>query len=345
MKKIILLCLSLTLTAASCNLLGTAGGAKGILKSEDAAKNFQTANVINAKQNIDGISINVLAFDTRNAETMYMGSASGIFKSTDGSKSWVHILTGITVSDIATDPGSSDVLYASGLAGRNGKIIRSGDGGSTWVDVYTEPSNTNAVTSVAISKANSRIVLAGLATGEILRSIDEGKTWQASTDLEDNIVRIRFYNNTTAYAMSLTKGLSKSTDQGATWNPLPVGQVTLPQTSGGVRKFLDVGFDYKLPGVIFLATDQGLLRTIDDGVTWGIMYLPVRNTTLQVTATAINPIDSNNVLTAVGSTVFKSTNGGVTWETIKLPANQTVRQILINPVTPNIVYLGMGDRK
>ncbi len=346
MKKFILLVLSLSLTAASCNLLGGSSGAMGILKSDDGAKNFQVFNTINQKGNINGVSVNVLAFDAKNPEVIYLGSAGGIFKTVDGAKTWVHILTGITVSDISTDPNSSDVLYAAGLAGRNGKIIRSADGGNSWTDVYTEPSKSNAVASIAVSKANSKIVLAGLSTGEIIRSVDEGKTWQVATDLEDVFVKIRFYNSFTVYALTLSKGLVKSTDQGATWNPLPTGQVQLPaQSSSGVRRFLDLAFDQKLAGVIFVATDQGLLRTIDDGITWGLMYLPVRNTTLQVTAAAVNPTDSNNILTAVGSTMFKSTNGGVTWETIKLPSGQTVRHILMNPSTPNIIYLGMGDRK
>jgi len=66
----------------------------------------------------------------------------------------------------ATDPGIANQLYAVGLAGSNGKIIKSSDGGDSWVDMYTEPSKSNPVETIAISKANSRIVLAGLATGE-----------------------------------------------------------------------------------------------------------------------------------------------------------------------------------
>jgi photosystem II stability/assembly factor-like uncharacterized protein len=347
MQKVIILVLGLSLTAASCNILGGGSGSKGALKSDDAGKNFVAANTIAEKKNISGVSVNVLTFDSSNPDVIYLGSSSGIFKTEDGAATWRQILTGIAVSDIASDPVKSNTIYAVGLAGRNGKIIKSPDGGSTWADIYTEPSRSDTVTTVAVSKANSRIVLAGLSTGEIIRSTDEGQTWQVVTDLQDPVFRIRFYNTSSAYALGLTKGLNKSSDQGSNWSGLPVSDLQLPAGSAvsSVRRYLDLAFDQKLSGVIFTATEQGLLRTVDDGVTWSVMYLPVRDASLKVTAVAVNPNDSNGLFITIGSTLFKSANGGVTWETVKLPSNQTVRQILINPTTPNVIYLGLGDNK
>ncbi|HYE22397.1 MAG TPA: hypothetical protein VD998_02285 [Verrucomicrobiae bacterium] len=345
MQKIIILILGLSLTAASCNLLGGGGGSKGVLKSDDGGKSFHPAIQLAEKKTIGGVSVNIMTMDSDRPDTIYLGSSNGIFKTEDGAASWRQILTGIAVSDIASDPAKPSTIYAVGLAGRNGKIIKSPDGGATWADIYTEPSKSNAVTTISVSKANSRILLAGLTTGEIIRSTDEGVTWQVVRDLQDPLLRIRFYNSSTAYALTLTKGLNKSTDQGSNWSPLPVSDLQLPSTGSTVRRYLDMSFDQKLSGVIFLATEQGLLRTVDDGVMWSVMYLPVRDTSLKVTAVAVNPNDSNGLYIAVGSTLFKSTNGGVTWETIKLPSNQTVRQITVNPSTPNVIYLGMGDNK
>jgi photosystem II stability/assembly factor-like uncharacterized protein len=346
LNRNLILVLALALTAASCNLLGGGSGAKGILKSEDAGQNFQATNKLQPKGDIDGLSVNNLSFDANNRDIIYLSAASGIYKTEDAGATWRQILTGISVYDVVTDPNATDVVYAAGLAGRNGKIIRSADGGSTWTDLYTEPSRSTAVSSITVSKVNSKLLLAGLASGEIIRSMDQGQTWQAVTDLQDAMVRIRFYDTSTVYAVTLTKGVAKSTDQGTNWTSLSTPQIQIPTTgSSSIRRYLDVSFDQKLKGVIFVSTDQGVIRTVDDGATWSVMYLPVRNTTLISTAVAVSPLDSNTLYAAVGSTVFKSTNGGVSWETNKLPTGQTVRQILINPETPNVIYLGMGDKK
>jgi photosystem II stability/assembly factor-like uncharacterized protein len=345
MKRFVVLLLGLSLTAASCNLFGGGSGPQGILKSEDAGRNFQPSNQIDEKKNISGISVNILAFDSKNPDVMYLGSASGIHKSEDGARSWRQILTGINVLDFVSDPSTPERIYAAGIAGSNGKIIKSPDGGTTWADIYTEPSRANAAVSITVSRANSRIVLAGLSNGEIIRSTDEGQTWQGVTDLQDTILRLRAYDNNTIYALAVNKGLYKSTDQGSNWINFPVTDGGTSNDTISARRYMDIAFDQRLAGVIFLATEQGMLRSVDGAISWSIVFLPVRDTSLRVTAVAVSPLDSNTLYTAVGSTLFKSTNGGVTWETHKLPSTHTVRQILINPVTPNIIYLGMGERK
>src|SRR5262245_20596193 len=121
----IILVLALTLTAASCNLLGGGGGTKGILLSEDAGKNFQAANKLQVKGDINSLSVNNMVFDAKNQDIIYLSSSSGIYKTEDAGATWRQILTGIAVYDVVTDPSEADVVYAVGLAGQNGKIIRS----------------------------------------------------------------------------------------------------------------------------------------------------------------------------------------------------------------------------
>ncbi|MGE5298361.1 MAG: WD40/YVTN/BNR-like repeat-containing protein [Acidobacteriaceae bacterium] len=351
MNKILVLILGLSLTAAGCNILGSGStgntGAKGVLKSDDGGKNFLLMNTVNKKANISGVSVNTLIFDSKNSDIVYLGASDGIYKSIDAAGTWNKILQGMAVSDMAADTFSGDVIYAAGMAGANGKLIKSPDGGATWTDLYTEPSKTASVASVTVSKANSKILMAGLSTGEIIRSTDGGLTWQVVKKLADTLVSLRFYNTTTAYALTLTKGLNKSTDQGSSWEALPISTSTNADNinSMGISRYLDMAFDRKLSSVIFLATDAGLMRSVDNGATWSTIYLPVKDTSLKVTATSVHPSDSNTIFIAIGSTMLKSTNGGVTWETIKVPTGQTVRQILINPTSTNIIYLGMGNKK
>lgn len=346
MKKFLILVLGLSLTAASCNLLGSSG-AKGVMKSEDGGETYSPVNKLEAKGDISKISTNSLVMDPNDGDILYLGSASGVHRTQDGGKTWKLILTGGRVGDIAVDASSTNIVYAAGISGENGRVLKTTDTGETWKDIYTEPSKNNPVLSVAISRANAKILLAGLNSGEVIRSVDEGTTWQIVRDFGNPIIDIEYTDSSTAYVLTQTSGLFMTADQGSSWTPVEIkvqteGQSTvrLPTT----RTFYDAAFDQRLKGVIFLASAQGLLRTVDSGVTWQLMSLPVTNQTLNVSAVAINPTNSNNLIIAIGSSIFKSTNGGVTWETKKLSTQQRVKQIIINQDEPNKIYLGMSDK-
>jgi photosystem II stability/assembly factor-like uncharacterized protein len=346
MKKFLILVLGLSLTAASCNLLGSSG-VKGVLKSEDGGETYQPFNKMESKGDIGKVSVNAMALDPNDGDIAYLGSAGGVHRTQDGAKTWKLILTGGRVGDIAVDPSKTEIIYAAGVSGENGKILKTTDAGQTWKDIFTEPSKNNPILSVAISRANAKILLAGMNSGEVIRSVDEGVTWQIVRDFGNPIIDIEYTDSTTAYVLTQTKGLFVSADQGSSWTAVEVKIQPQGSTSTrlpATRTFYDAAFDSRLKGVIFLASAQGLLRTVDSGATWTLMPLPVVNETLNVSAVAINPTNSNNLLIAIGSSIFKSTNGGVTWETKKLPTQQRVKTILINPDEPNKIYLGLSDK-
>lgn len=353
--KFLILILGLSLTAASCDLaagvfdLGS-GGVRGVLKSEDAGETFHSVNQLNVKGDISGLTVNAMVFDRTNPEIMYIASGSGIYKSENGAKTWRYILSGINAVGVVLDPYSSSIIYTAGIVGQNGKIIKSLDGGVSWVDIYTEPSTNNAVVAIALSDTNSSLVIAGLNTGEIIRSIDGGHTWQAAKNFSERIMRIRFGSSGSVYALTSHKGFYKSMDQGLTWNlassVLSSDSISnAGQAPSSVTAFYDLALDQKQFGVLYLGSEQGLIRSVNDGGTWSFVSLPVKNASLRVSSVAVNPNNSNNIFVAVGSTVFKSLNGGLTWETRVLQTGSEVRTILINPQTNNVLYLGLGARR
>ena len=350
MKKFFILLLGLTFMAASCDLTGglfdLGTGTRGVVKSEDSGETYSAANILQKKGDISGIGVNSLVFDPSKPDTLYLGSSNGIYKSEDAAKSWRYILSGITIADIALDPLQSNVIYAAGIVGANGKIIKSLDGGVSWVDIYTEPSKNNTVLSIAVGRSNS-LVLAGLTTGEILRSVDKGHTWQASKDFADRITKILLNASGTVYALTFHKGLMKSTDQGISWTMISdlltkSSVSSFDQAPSSVSAFYDMALDQRQPGVLYLGTQEGLYRSTNDGVNWSFLGLPEKNTSLRVSALSVNPNNSNNLFVAVSSTIFKSANGGLTWETKILPTQSEVRRILINPQANNLIYLGLA---
>ncbi|MBX4186658.1 MAG: hypothetical protein KW802_00130 [Candidatus Doudnabacteria bacterium] len=349
MKKILILILTIPFLAASCDTGGIfdfGGGTRGVFKSEDSGETYNLSTKLIKKGDISSLSINALGYDQSNPDILYAGTTSGIYKSEDGAKTWKYILAGITVSDLTVDRFDPSIIYASGLYGQNGKIIKSTDGGTSWVDIYTEPSKTNTVISITVSTVSASTVLAGLNNGELVRSTDAGRSWQTTHDFADKVIEVKFGANATAYALTAHKGLYKSNDLGMTWTELTNALITdsinsVSRGSSSVTAFYDVALDLKQSGVLYLGTEQGLFRSVNDGKDWSFLSLPLKNAALRVSAITVNPSNSNNLYAAVVSTVYKSVNGGLTWETRTLPTTTYVHTIVIDPLNTNIIYLGL----
>jgi photosystem II stability/assembly factor-like uncharacterized protein len=117
----------------------------GVFKSIDAGKTWSLADtgLINPSSPTDSVDLRVdaLALDPRSPDVLYAGTGLGVFKTTDGAKTWTLASTGIEFSvgvfnrmlegfvyEIAIDPVHTSTVYATG---RNG-VWKSTDAGGTW---------------------------------------------------------------------------------------------------------------------------------------------------------------------------------------------------------------------
>lgn len=105
--------------------------------------------------------ISALAVDPTNPQKLYAGvEGAGMFKSTDGGKTWQAVNNGIeltpgareSISAIAIDPENANLIYVSrGLWLGTGKVdfypvglLASHDGGSTWTTLSTDSTAASA---------------------------------------------------------------------------------------------------------------------------------------------------------------------------------------------------------
>lgn len=321
----------------------------GVYKSTDFGASFGPSNTIDKKSSLNSTSINSLVFAPNSNSTLYAATAPGLYVSTDSAATWKLLLGNIALADVAVDPTKPSTIYAAGVANNQGKVVATADNGDSWKDLYSEPTSGDTVRSIAIDPKDHRHLVAGLAAGEIIYSVDAGITWQVGADVHDPILRLRYGPTGNLYILSNTYGLFESTDGGKSvtglTGTLVNGFISINEFFSSVSKFMDVSFDLHQPKVIYLATDAGLVRTVDDGANWTFLKMPVRNSMLRTPSVGVNPTDSNNLYAVVENTMFISTNGGVTWQTKPLPTGWEVRQIIIDSSSPNVVYLGLGVSK
>lgn len=182
------------------------------------------------------------------------------------------------------------------------------------------------------------------------------------------------FPNTTASVFSGSPGF-KSTDSGATWQPLKNGLENFnvralaidpqnPSTvyagtqGGGVFKSVNGGGNWaKLAGVTYpyisclavnpqnpaevYAGGVGVFRSSDGGSTWRLAESGLA--TLAVNALAIDPQRPSTLYAATQSgEVFKSTDAGVNWSPASagLPAQLYVTALAVDPRNPATLYAG-----
>lgn len=130
-------------------------------------------------------------------------------------------------NSLAVDPRDGNVLYAITYD----KLLRSADGGITWTE---KPANVNSMSQVAISADGSTVYVDGgdAVAGRVLfRSTDRGETFTQVSQLPDGTGVLSMLtdprNARTLYIDSVSAGVQRSVDGGATWHSLQAG---LPST-------------------------------------------------------------------------------------------------------------------
>jgi photosystem II stability/assembly factor-like uncharacterized protein len=171
----------------------------------------------------------------------------GVFKSTDGGKSWSRVLfrdekTGAV--DLVIDPKAPDTLYAGfwevfrtphslSSGGPGGGLFKTTDGGKTWTELTKNPGLPKPLwgkIGVTVSGADSNRLYAIIeaAEGGLFMSDDAGATWKLANDSRN--IRQRAFYYTRVYADPQAKdtvyilnvSFYRSTDAGKTLRSIRV---------------------------------------------------------------------------------------------------------------------------
>lgn len=252
---------------------------------------------------------------------VYAGTdIGGIYYSSNQGESWFPINNGIKNYDITTpviiDPKDKKKLYV----GTRGGFYKSTDGGVTWKSVWKgigspqSGSLSACIGSLVLHPEDNRILYLGFG-------------YRPSTEGGPVIKKISWGSD-----------IYMSKDDGETWKS-SFSPGFFPDEELKVRHMV---IDYKNTNIMYVATNEGLLKSLDAGKTWR----NILNTAIRHIAT--HPNDPRMIYLAAGPEgVFKSENGGESWEKknsglhfIKTKSKHTdnYAQILIDKKNTKVMY-------
>jgi photosystem II stability/assembly factor-like uncharacterized protein len=169
-------------------------GSSCAAQSTDGGQNWLT---------IDSISgyIYTMAIDPQSDQTVYAGTSSGLFGSTDGGQTWNQLnLAGLqypSVTSLAINPSAPADLYAVA----NGAVYLSTNSGSTWSQ--TAQGLSVQVNAVAVAPAAPSNLYAATTAG-VYTSSNSGGSWKAAGETGNSISLIAVGPQGSATAFAAT---------------------------------------------------------------------------------------------------------------------------------------------
>ncbi|MFP2997816.1 glycosyl hydrolase [Spongiivirga sp. MCCC 1A20706] len=272
-------------------LRGNVSSGYGIWKTEDAGKTWKSVGLKNSRH------VPRIAVHPTNSDIVYAAVLGniykptqdrGIYKSTDGGKSWRKTLFANDLAgavDLTLDPNNPRIMYAStwraqrtpyslSSGGEGSALWKSTDSGETWKEISNNEGfaeGINGIIGVTVSPVNSERVWAIVENekkGGVYRSDDGGKTW--SNINSSRALRQRAWYYTRIYADTKDEGVvyvvnvsyHKSTDGGKTF--------TGARAPHGDHH--DLWIAPENPKRMIIGDDGGAQITYDGGETWSTYH-------------------------------------------------------------------------
>ncbi len=202
--------------------------AMGVFESDAERKSWQKrmAGITNV------LMVTALAVNSGRPDVLYAGTSNGVYKTTDGARTWVVVNTGMLepshvmssralgVSTLAVDPHRPDTVYAGTLDG----LYKTLNGGRPWTRIGRDLAS-QSIHAIILDPSREDEVYVGGPEG-VFKSHDGGMTWEnrSASLTSRNVLSLAAsrVSPTLLYVGTNGGGLLRSRDGAATWEPVPL---------------------------------------------------------------------------------------------------------------------------
>lgn len=303
---------------SNTSIIYAAIGPSGLWKSTDNGIHW-----FPVFENENSVAIGAVAVSQSHPDIVWVGTGEatsrnsvaigdGVYKSTDGGKTWKHM--GLTdtrhIDRVIIHPSNPDIVYIGAMghlwgANRERGVFKTTDGGLTWKKVLYFDENTG-IADMAMDPSNSKILYAAAYFHRRLP-----------------------YHFTSGGPNS---GLYRTNDGGETWKQLKKG---LPD---GVNGRIGVDICRSRPEVVYTIIenkDSGIFRSMDKGETWTRVtdaktYQKVNFRPFYYSKLTVDP-NNYQVVYAYSGRAFKSEDGGKSFKLISRGLHPDHHRIWVNP--------------
>lgn len=307
----------------------------GIHVSEDSGKLWTPSNTIltaEGESSLARFDITELLQETNEPSTLYAATAqAGLYKSTDGAKSWFALTTTGRIESVDVHPKLNSLLVAS----RANQIFVSKNSGEVWDLMYTDPANS-LITDVKFHTIATNHIIAATNKGTLLESTDQGRSWRLLYDFKKPIQKISMHPQlaTGIYVLLSNGQIHFSDNTGKSFSHI-TEDITSIFTNA---KPLDFIVHPKDRNQIIFATANAIYKTTNLGQDW--TPLPLLSTANEaIQSIGWDPQKIGIVYYATPNVFYRSTDGGTSWETSIFNSNKLPKQILIHPENSEILII------
>ncbi|MCE7979678.1 MAG: glycosyl hydrolase [Caldilinea sp. CFX5] len=334
----------------------------GVYKSTDGGKSWTNVGLA------DTYHIAQIRIHPQNPDLLYVAALGhafgpnaerGVFRSKDGGKSWEKVLYKSDKAgavDLSLDRNNPRILYAAiyetvrnfwslTSGGPDTGLWKSTDGGDTWTEITANPGMpTGLLGKIGVTASPAKadrvwaIIEAKDEKAGVYRSDNGGATWEQLTGNRDLIQRPWYYchifadpqDTDTVYINNLK--MWKSVDGGKNYS-----EITTPHGDNH-----DLWIDPHDPQRMINGNDGGACVSFNGGASWSTIYNQLTGQFYHLDVDNRYPYhvygtQQDNSSIGVPSATEK---GGIPWTDCYAAGTGESGYIAVNPVDPNIVFVG-----
>lgn len=248
------------------------------------------------------------------------------------------------VRSLTYDPRNPDRILLGTSAG---ELFQSLDNGKTWARfAHLGQGDHYVLDNVAFDPTNSDVIYVAAWSvdeqnnGDLFRSRDGGKTWQALPGTRGRSIRALALAETDSKILTIgaLEGVFRSFDSGDSWQQIS------PPGHPDIRNIESIAIDRRNPEIIYAGTWHLPWKTMDGGKSWQNIKQGVIDDS-DVFSIIIDHSNPATVYASACSGIYKSENAGSLFHKIQgIPGTaRRTRVLQQDPANPQAVYAGTTE--